>query len=58
MDRRAAAGVMGMPDIEIDGVRLAVARDGVGPALVCLHAVGMAAAISRRWRNALETAST
>ncbi|MEY9237259.1 pimeloyl-ACP methyl ester carboxylesterase [Bradyrhizobium japonicum] len=26
--------------IEIDGVQLAVARDGSGPAVVCLHAIG------------------
>jgi 4,5:9,10-diseco-3-hydroxy-5,9,17-trioxoandrosta-1(10),2-diene-4-oate hydrolase len=30
----------GSPLVEIDGVRLAVAREGRGPALVCLHAVG------------------
>lgn len=56
MDRRSAAGVpTGMPDIEIDGVRLAVAREGVGPALVCLHAVGHGggdfAALAERLRD-------
>src|ERR1700722_12616234 len=30
----------GSPIVEIDGVRLAVAREGRGPALVCLHAIG------------------
>lgn len=41
MSDRSAIGV---PDdnqmIEVDGVRLAVAREGQGPAVVCLHAIG------------------
>ena len=28
------------PEIEVDGVRIAVAREGRGPAVVCLHAIG------------------
>ena len=30
----------GSPEIEVDGVRLAVAREGRGPTVVCLHAIG------------------
>lgn len=30
----------GSGTIEVDGVRLAVAREGGGPAVVCLHAIG------------------
>jgi pimeloyl-ACP methyl ester carboxylesterase len=38
---RAPIGVPAdSPIIEVDGVRLAVARDGRGPAIVCLHAIG------------------
>ena len=38
---RAPIGVpAGSPIIEVEGVRLAVARDGRGPAIVCLHAIG------------------
>jgi pimeloyl-ACP methyl ester carboxylesterase len=41
MSQREEIGVpRGSPEIEIDRVRLAVAREGRGPALVCLHAVG------------------
>jgi pimeloyl-ACP methyl ester carboxylesterase len=31
---------MGSPEISVDGVRLAVAREGRGQTLVCLHAIG------------------
>src|SRR5438105_2699741 len=31
---------MGSPEITVDGVRLAVAREGQGQAVVCLHAIG------------------
>ena len=38
---RAAAGVpAGSPRIVVDGVALAVSRQGKGPPLVCLHATG------------------
>ncbi len=41
MDRRAATGVPeGSPRIKVDGVELAVRREGAGPAVVCLHAIG------------------
>ncbi|HEY0436475.1 MAG TPA: alpha/beta hydrolase [Phenylobacterium sp.] len=41
MARRWELGVpAGSPLIEVDGVRLAVAREGRGPVIVCLHAVG------------------
>src|SRR5579859_2207007 len=41
MSLREEAGVpAGSPLIEIDGIPLAVSREGRGPALVCLHAVG------------------
>src|SRR5476651_1725578 len=41
MDDRADVGVpRGSAQIEVDGVRLAVAREGLGPAVVCLHAIG------------------
>jgi pimeloyl-ACP methyl ester carboxylesterase len=41
MDDRADIGVPeGSADIEVDGVRLAVAREGRGRAVVCLHAIG------------------
>jgi 4,5:9,10-diseco-3-hydroxy-5,9,17-trioxoandrosta-1(10),2-diene-4-oate hydrolase len=30
----------GSPEIAVDGVRLAVAREGRGPPVVCLHAIG------------------
>jgi pimeloyl-ACP methyl ester carboxylesterase len=41
MSLREEVGVpAGSPLIEIDGVQLAVSREGRGPALVCLHAVG------------------
>ena len=41
MTYREEIGVpAGSPIVEIDGVRLAVAREGRGPALVCLHAIG------------------
>lgn len=41
MPNRFAVGVPeGSPVFEVDGVRLAVAREGSGPPLVCLHAVG------------------
>lgn len=30
----------GSPSIEVDGVRLAFSREGRGPAVVCLHAIG------------------
>lgn len=39
-DRRDLGVPDGSPLIETDGVRLAVAREGVGPPLVCLHAIG------------------
>lgn len=41
MPDRSDIGVpAGSPLIEVDGVRLAVARRGRGPAVVCLHATG------------------
>jgi 4,5:9,10-diseco-3-hydroxy-5,9,17-trioxoandrosta-1(10),2-diene-4-oate hydrolase len=41
MNLRAAAGVPAdAATVEVDGVHLAVARTGRGPAVVCLHAVG------------------
>ncbi len=41
MSRRENIGVpAGSMELEVDGVRLAVAREGHGPALVCLHAIG------------------
>jgi len=41
MHYREEAGVPAdSSEIELDGVRLAVARDGQGPAVVCLHAIG------------------
>lgn len=41
MDDRADVGVpRGSAEIEVDGVQLAVAREGHGPAVVCLHAIG------------------
>jgi pimeloyl-ACP methyl ester carboxylesterase len=41
MSRREELGVpAGSPMIEAKGVRLAVAREGRGPAVVCLHAIG------------------
>jgi 4,5:9,10-diseco-3-hydroxy-5,9,17-trioxoandrosta-1(10),2-diene-4-oate hydrolase len=55
---RAAAGVpMGSPRVVVDGVGLAVSRQGKGPPLVCLHAIGhggadfdsLAAAVSARF---------
>jgi len=38
--RKAVGAPPGSPMIEVDGVRLAVAREGRGPAVVCLHAIG------------------
>ena len=39
--RRYAAGVpAGSLELMVDGVRLAVAREGNGPAVICLHAIG------------------
>ncbi|MFA5939338.1 MAG: alpha/beta hydrolase [Sinimarinibacterium sp.] len=41
MTQRQHCGVPeGSPEIEVDGVRIAVVREGRGPALVCLHAIG------------------
>jgi pimeloyl-ACP methyl ester carboxylesterase len=41
MNRREELGVpAGSPMVEAKGVRLAVAREGRGPAVVCLHAIG------------------
>lgn len=41
MNLREKTGVpVGTPEIVVDGVRLAVAREGSGPAVVCLHAIG------------------
>jgi pimeloyl-ACP methyl ester carboxylesterase len=41
MNRRQELGVpAGSPMVEAKGVRLAVAREGRGPAVVCLHAIG------------------
>lgn len=41
MGQRQLCGVpAGSPEIEVDGVRLAVAREGSGPPVVCLHAIG------------------
>jgi pimeloyl-ACP methyl ester carboxylesterase len=41
MNLREAAGVpAGSTEIVVDGVHLAVARTGRGPAIVCLHAIG------------------
>src|SRR5689334_17103552 len=41
MSRREELGVpVGSPMIEAKGVRLAVAREGQGSAVVCLHAIG------------------
>jgi len=41
MDYRADAGVPAVSDeILVDGVRLAVAREGSGPPVLCLHAIG------------------
>jgi 4,5:9,10-diseco-3-hydroxy-5,9,17-trioxoandrosta-1(10),2-diene-4-oate hydrolase len=41
MSRREELGVpAGSPTIEAKGVRLAIAREGRGPAVVCLHAIG------------------
>ncbi len=41
MTFREETGVpAGSPSIEVDGVRLAVARKGRGPVIVCLHAIG------------------
>ncbi len=38
---RAETGVpVNAPSIIVDGVRLAVAREGHGPAVLCLHATG------------------
>src|SRR5690349_3114564 len=39
-DRRDLGVPEGSPMIEVAGVRLAVAREGCGPPLVCLHAIG------------------
>src|SRR5258705_1899899 len=47
----------GSPEVVVDGVRLAVARSGRGPAVVCLHAIGhggrdfeaFAAAVEKRF---------
>jgi pimeloyl-ACP methyl ester carboxylesterase len=39
--RRYDVGVpVGSPEVLVDGVRLAVARDGKGPPVICLHAIG------------------
>jgi pimeloyl-ACP methyl ester carboxylesterase len=55
MSEREVLGVpAGSPSIDVDGVRLAVARSGKGPPVVCLHAVahgggdfaGLAAALA------------
>lgn len=41
MNLREQAGVpAGSAEIMVDGVRFAVAREGKGPAVVCLHAIG------------------
>jgi pimeloyl-ACP methyl ester carboxylesterase len=40
MSRREATGVpAGAAEIEVEGVRLAVAREGRGPPVICLHAI-------------------
>ncbi len=40
MGREEIGVRLGSAEIEVDGVRLAVSRDGKGPAVVCLHAIG------------------
>lgn len=41
MSKREVCGVPeGSPWVSCDGIPLAVSREGVGPAIVCLHAVG------------------
>lgn len=41
MSNRETIGVpAGSIELEVDGVRLAVAREGSGPAVICLHAIG------------------
>lgn len=58
ISHRAEVGApSGSMDIVVDGVRLAVARDGAGPPVICLHAIGhgardfefFAAAVSNRF---------
>lgn len=40
MPMRHAAGAPGAQFVEVDGVQLAVSREGAGPPVVCLHAIG------------------
>lgn len=41
MSKREAIGVpAGSTEVEIGGVKLAIAREGKGPAVICLHAIG------------------
>ena len=59
MVKRQAAGVpVGSPMIEVDGVALAVAREGRGPPVLCLsaiaHAAGDFAPLAERLRDRFE----
>jgi pimeloyl-ACP methyl ester carboxylesterase len=40
MQARQASGAPGALFVEVDGVQLAISREGAGPPVVCLHAIG------------------
>lgn len=55
MNLREEAGVpTGSTEIVVDGVRLAVARTGQGPAIVCLHAIGHGGRDFERFTDAVK----